>query len=120
MFKDDYEDAELKLQCLEQFGVDNWEGYDLAIEEYDKRLDVSIERVNTKVDTINGIITHLDTPNKIASFLFGLVGMVQDPNIFIAKVLMALDEESLDTIDKDFNQEAREVVSENQQQKEEE
>lgn len=25
---------ELKLTCLEDFGVDNWEGYQLAVEAY--------------------------------------------------------------------------------------
>jgi len=119
MFKDDYKDAELKLQCLEQFGVNNWEGYYRAIEEYDKQIATSIEKVNAKVDIINGIIMHLDTPNKIASFLFGLVGMVQDPNIFIAKVLTALDEESLDLINKDFNQEAREEALSQKQEEDE-
>lgn len=31
-------DRDLKLTCLEKAGVDNWEGYDWAIEEYTKLL----------------------------------------------------------------------------------
>lgn len=32
-------DRALKLACLEQAGVDNWDGYDLAMEEYCKILE---------------------------------------------------------------------------------
>jgi len=112
MFKHDYDNPELKLQCLEEFGVDNWEGFSLAMEEYDARVEEDIKAVNEKVDKINDIIMELDTPNKIASFLFGLVGMVQDPNIFVAKVIMALDDESVDVLHKDFVPEAREFEKE--------
>lgn len=28
-------DRDFKLTCLENAGVDNWEGYDLAMEEYE-------------------------------------------------------------------------------------
>ena len=109
MFKHDYENPELKLNCLEIFGVDNWEGYDLAMEEYDKRVEEDIKKVNEKVEVVNAIIMHLDTPQKIANFMFGLVGMVTDPNILVAKLLMTLDDNALDQLNKDFNPEAREV-----------
>ena len=31
---DDLRDDQLKLNCLEDYGVDNWEGYDDAMREY--------------------------------------------------------------------------------------
>jgi len=109
MFKHDYENPELKLQCLEELGVNNWAGYSEAMAEYADRVEDDIEKVNEKVDVINSIIMHLDTPQKVANFMFGLVGMVTDPNILVAKLLMTLDDKSLDQLNKDFNEEAREV-----------
>lgn len=32
-------DSELWLNCLENAGVDNWEGYDFACEEYQARTE---------------------------------------------------------------------------------
>ena len=109
MFTHDYENPELKLQCLEEAGVDNWDGYSEAVQAYEESILDDIKTVNEKVDTINDIIMHLDTPQKIANFMFGLVGMVTDPNILVAKLLMTLDDKSLDQLNKDFNPEAREV-----------
>jgi len=32
--------ARTKLQCLENCGVDNWSGYDEAMEDYHREIDV--------------------------------------------------------------------------------
>lgn len=39
MHRNEYEDfkkSEFKLRCLENLGVDNWEGYDSAMEVFEK------------------------------------------------------------------------------------
>ena len=36
---DDLWDDKHFLQCLRNAGVDNWEGYDFAVEEYQRDLD---------------------------------------------------------------------------------
>ncbi len=110
---EEYENAELKLQALEIMGVDNWESYGLAMDEYEQMKQDDIDRLNKRIDKINDILMECDTPNKVSALIFGLVGMMTDPALFAGKVLMLLDNKSLDMLHKDFVPEAREANAEN-------
>ena len=98
MDKNDYENPELFLEAIEECGID----VSAAKELYAQKLEKDIEDVNAKIDVINDILLKLDEPNKVASLIWGLMGMVTDPDIFAAKILMLLDDEALKTLHDDI------------------
>jgi len=111
---EEYENAELKLQALEITGVDNWEGFDLAMDEYEQMKQDDIDKLNKRIDKINDILLECDTPSRVSSLIFGLVGMMTDPALFAGKVLMLLDDVSLDKLHNDFVPDACGVKTENE------
>jgi hypothetical protein len=106
---DEYENAELEIRALEATGVDNWEGYDIAQDLYEEWKQEDIDKVNERIDKVNDILLECGTPSKVSALIFGLVGMMTDPSVFAGKVLMLLDDKSLDMLHKDFVPEAREA-----------
>ncbi len=54
-------DIEKKMRLLEAAGVDNWEGYDIAMEPYEKELETH-NKINDLVDLITDeLCMHIDT-----------------------------------------------------------
>ena len=98
MDKTDYENADLFLEAIEEKGID----VSAAQELYEEKKQKEIEEVNAKIDTINDILLELDEPNKKASLIWGLMGMVTDPDLFAAKILMLLDDDALQALHEDI------------------
>jgi len=107
MFKEDFEDDTLLVGCLEEVGVDNWDGYDEAYELYESRKEEQIKKINERIDKVNKILDAASTPQKKTMLLIGVASMVADIDWFIGKALLNLDDESLDHLLKDLVPEER-------------
>lgn len=52
---DELRDAKAQLQALENAGVDNWEGYDIALDEYHAKKE-KIDKVYDTLDEIMDVL----------------------------------------------------------------
>lgn len=93
----DYENPDLLLKAIEDSGIATDEVKAL----YEEMKMADIEKVNDSIDKINAILTTLDTPSKRASLIWGLMAMVDDQDMFFAKVLMVLDPNALTAVHDD-------------------
>jgi hypothetical protein len=102
MFKEDYESPELLLSILKENGLEESQVYKDSMEKYEQEKEKEIAYVNKRIDKVNDIIKHLDSPKKVSMFLFGMTGIVDDVGTFIGKALLLLNDELLDHLHKDF------------------
>ena len=50
---DDLLDTELQMIMLESYGVDNWQGYDAAMQEYEEMKDEAIQKLDEAIQKLN-------------------------------------------------------------------
>jgi hypothetical protein len=54
-------DLEEKMQLLEGAGVDNWEGYDIAMEQYEEKKEI-LGKVDDLIENIKEVLSgHIET-----------------------------------------------------------
>ena len=68
---DKLEDIESKMQYLESSGVDNWEGYSIALDEYNKHNE-KLKKIRNSFDDIMSMLLYsiYDPSDKGAGFAF--------------------------------------------------